>query len=108
MRQASLRSARGAAVLLLLAWLPGCALFPTRDADSGEPAAPHGGAATAAAPLTPPPARPDRPSDYDVLVGELSQLEVDQQIALEDDVVEHEVDIEVLVVETDAPLAGDE
>ena len=44
----------------------------------------------------------------DVLVRELPELEVDEQVALEDDVVEDEVDEEVIVVERDPLLAGDE
>jgi hypothetical protein len=44
----------------------------------------------------------------DVLVGKLAELEVDQQVALEDDVVEDEVDIEMLVLEREALLPRNE
>ena len=44
----------------------------------------------------------------DVLVGELAKLEVDEQEAFQDHVVEDEVDVEVLVLEREALLPGNE
>ena len=44
----------------------------------------------------------------DVLVGELAELEIDQQVALEDDFVEDEVDVELLVPERQPLLPCDE
>jgi len=44
----------------------------------------------------------------DVLMGELADLEVDQNEALEEVVVENEVDVEMLGFRGDAVLAGDE
>ena len=44
----------------------------------------------------------------EILVGELADFEVDEDVALEDGVVEDEVDVEVVAFEGEALLAGEE
>lgn len=65
MRQVSERRSAGLVVLLLLAGLPGCATW--RGLETTAPSGAREGASAEAGI----PVRPDRPAEYDVLVGEL-------------------------------------